>query len=135
MKTINCYCGCNKAFENCCEPYIKGIQKAPTAEALMRSRYSAYAVQAVDYLVLSTHSSKREFHSRTDILDWAKSNRWTKLDIISASENVVEFKAHHYEIQNDQNSMSEIQIHHERSTFVFENGSWFYVDGIFINDF
>jgi SEC-C motif-containing protein len=135
MKTINCYCGRNKAFENCCQPYIKGIQKAPTALALMRSRYSAYAVQAVDYLVFSTHSSKRDFHSRTDILDWAKSNRWTKLDIISASENVVEFKAHHYEIQNDQNSMSEIQIHHERSTFVFENGSWFYVDGIFIDDF
>ncbi len=131
MKSINCYCGGPKIFEYCCEPYIKGFEKAPTVLVLMRSRYSAYVVQAVDYLVFSTHSSKRIFHSKTDILDWAKSNKWIKLEIVSASENEVEFKAHHYEIRSDQNLKPEIQIHHEKSTFVFENGSWFYVDGIF----
>lgn len=36
-----CYCNSQKEFKDCCEPYIKGLEKAPTAEALMRSRYSA----------------------------------------------------------------------------------------------
>lgn len=38
-----CYCNSQKEFKDCCEPYIKGLEKAPTAEALIRSRYSAYA--------------------------------------------------------------------------------------------
>ena len=38
-----CYCNSQKSFHDCCEPYIQCLKKAPTAEALMRSRYSAYA--------------------------------------------------------------------------------------------
>ncbi len=40
----NCYCGSSTPFEDCCQVYLKGTQKAPTAETLMRSRYSAYAI-------------------------------------------------------------------------------------------
>ena len=58
----NCYCGSSDTFENCCEIYIKGIQKPATAEALMRSRYSAFATGEADYLVATTHSSSRKFH-------------------------------------------------------------------------
>jgi SEC-C motif-containing protein len=53
--------------------YIKGVKKAPTAEKLMRSRYSAYARQESDYLVATTHLMK-EYHSKEDILAWARSN-------------------------------------------------------------
>jgi len=131
MTQINCYCGSHKSFQDCCESYIKGIQKAPTAEALMRSRYSAYVTQAVDYLVATTHISQRKFHSKKEILHWACSNTWLRLEIISTAENVVEFKAYHCEIQSKINSILPTQIHHEKSTFKFENGSWFYVKGIF----
>jgi SEC-C motif-containing protein len=131
MNPTNCYCGSRKSFQDCCELYIKGIQKAPTAEALMRSRYSAYVIQAVDYLMATTHVSQSKFHSEKEILHWAKSNKWIKLEIIFASKNVVEFKAHHYEIQSKTDIIMPTQIHHEKSTFVFENGSWFYVEGIF----
>ena len=48
----NCYCGNSIPFQDCCEPYIKGITNAPTAEKLMRSRYSAFATGAADYLVI-----------------------------------------------------------------------------------
>ena len=44
----NCFCGASVSFENCCEPYIKGSKNAPTAETLMRSRYSAFAIGAAD---------------------------------------------------------------------------------------
>jgi SEC-C motif-containing protein len=121
----NCYCGSSKTFENCCKIYIKGIQKPATAEALMRSRYSAFATGEADYLVATTHSSTRKFHKKSDILAWSKSNQWIKLEVISTTETTVTFKAYYLDYQ------LKAQIHHEHSTFTFENGTWFYVDGTY----
>ena len=45
-----CPCGSNKPFAQCCEPYLQGKAIAPTPEALMRSRYSAYAMHQFDYI-------------------------------------------------------------------------------------
>jgi SEC-C motif-containing protein len=120
-----CYCGLEKIFQDCCEPIIKGIQKAPTAESLMRSRYSAYATHQADYLLESTHISERKYYSRSEILLWATSNQWLKLEILKSTETIVEFKAYFLD------SKLQKQIHHELSTFKLENGSWFYVDGKF----
>jgi len=120
-----CYCGSTFLFENCCNPYIKGLAKAPTAEALMRSRYSAYATQNADYLVATTHISTRKFHKKVAILDWSKSNQWIKLEVLASTETRVKFKAYYLDYQ------LKAQIHEEFSSFVFENGSWFYVDGVY----
>ena len=127
MTTIKCPCGSQKNFNECCEPFINGTQKAPTAEALMRSRYSAYATHAAEYLLATTHISERKYYSKSDILNWATSNQWLQLEIIKATENTVEFKAYFLD------SKLQKQMHHERSTFKFENGSWFYVDGKFFD--
>lgn len=118
-----CYCNSQKTFKDCCEPYIIGLLKAPTAEALMRSRYSAYATHQADYLVATTHASERDNHSKEDILLWATCNQWQKLEVIKSTENTVEFKAFFL----DQNKVP--QIHHEFSSFIQENGFWYYVDG------
>ncbi len=91
----------------------------------MKSRYAAYATHQADYLWDTTHSSQRKYYSKADILNWATANEWQKLEIITATENTVEFKAYFL----DENKQS--QIHHEFSTFIKENGSWFYVDGQF----
>lgn len=119
----SCYCGSGLPFENCCQPYINGILKAPTAEALMRSRYTAFATGAADYLVATTHSSTRKFHKKADILDWSQSNQWIKLEVLASTATTVKFKAYYLDYQLN------TQIHEEHSTFIFENGSWFYVDG------
>jgi SEC-C motif-containing protein len=121
----NCYCGSDKTFESCCNLYISGAQKAPTALALMKSRYSAYVTQLADYLLATTHSSERKYYSREEILHWATANKWQNLEIISSTENTVEFKAYFV----DANNIS--QVHYEFSTFKKENESWFYVDGKF----
>jgi SEC-C motif-containing protein len=120
---VNCYCGSGLPFENCCQPYINGILKAPTAEALMRSRYSAFTTGAADYLVATTHSSTRKFHKKADILDWSQSNQWIKLEVLASTATTIKFKAYYLDYQ------LKAQIHEEHSTFIFENGSWFYVDG------
>ncbi|WP_035672093.1 YchJ family protein [Flavobacterium sp. 83] len=127
MIVEKCYCGSQKNFQNCCEPIIKGNNKSLTAEALMRSRYSAYATHEVDYLWVTTLVSERKNYSKTEILNWAISNQWQKLEIINATENTVEFKAYF------RDSKLQDQIHHELSTFKLENGNWFYVDGEFFN--
>ncbi len=101
------------------------MEKAPTALALMKSRYSAYALYQADYLLATTHSSHRKLFSKADILHWATANDWQKLEIISATENTVEFKAYFLD-ENKEN-----QVHHEFSTFKQEKGSWFYADGKF----
>ena len=124
-KAALCFCGSAIPFQNCCQKYIDGTQKAPTALALMKSRYAAFATQQADYLLNTTHSSQRKYYSKADILNWATANEWQKLEIISFTENTVEFKAYFLD-EKKQN-----QIHHEFSTFKKENGSWFYVDGKF----
>ena len=123
MVTQSCFCGLAIPFTQCCEPILVGNQKAVTAEVLMRSRYSAYATHNADYLIATTHSSTRATHSKNEILYWATSNQWQRLEIIRVTTNTVEFKAFYF------NPNKELQVHHEYSRFVEENGEWMYVDG------
>ncbi len=92
----------------------------------MRSRFSAYATQNADYLLATTHISVRKNYSIIEILDWATSNSWQKLEIISFSKTTVEFKAYYLDAKNNAN------IHHEFSNFKFQDGFWFYFDGDFL---
>jgi len=120
-------------FADCCQPFLLGSKKANTAEALMRSRYSAYVVADVNYIIATTHLSTRKRHDHNSIKQWAKSSTWQKLEIISkrageATDAIgkVEFKAYYL----DSNKRS--QVHHEDSNFVKENGVWFFVDGVMV---
>ena len=121
----NCFCGNSATFNECCKPLLDHSHQATSAEQLMRSRYSAYCISNSTYLLATTHQSVRNQHSENDILAWAKANKWSKLEIISTSENLVEFKAYYVD------QFKNTQIHHEKSTFIFENRNWFYVDGVF----
>lgn len=130
----DCYCCSGKKFEDCCQPFLEGAAKPPTAEALMRSRYSAYATVNIDYILKTTHPSTRKFHDAESIKNWAKSNSWQKLELISIEgggvkdkNGTVEFKAFYLD------STSNPQIHHEISNFVKELGKWFFVDGKAVN--
>lgn len=121
----SCYCGSNIIFQDCCYPFIKGIAKPNTVEALMRSRYTAFAIHDADYLVTTSAKSHRNPQDKESILDWATTNTWQKLVVINATVYKVEFKAYYLD------SNLQPQVHHELSSFVFENGSWFYLDGSF----
>jgi SEC-C motif domain protein len=122
---MNCYCSSNKKFINCCEPYIKKIEKPPTAEALMRSRYSAYCIHNADYIIETTHISTRKRYNKNEIMAFATDNHWIKLEVIKAVKNSVEFKAYYLD------SHLIARIHHEKSIFIEQEGSWFYMDGIY----
>ncbi|WP_412465681.1 YchJ family protein [Pedobacter sp. KLB.chiD] len=123
MDLINCPCGSGITFQHCCQPYHLKKKTAPTAEALMRSRYSAFVVADVDYLYETTHISKRKNHSKKGYLNSAKNNKWLKLEIIFSAFDVVEFKAYYL------NKKFQTEVLHEKSNFKLEDGKWYYEDG------
>jgi SEC-C motif domain protein len=126
---MTCVCGLGASTETCCLPIIKGEAKAATAEALMRSRYSAYALGELDYLLTSLHPDQRGDYDARATETWSRKARWDGLEILSTSgggENdavgQVEFKAHY-----EMNGLK--QSHHERAEFSKQNGRWFFVEG------
>lgn len=118
-----CPCG-GGAYADCCQPYHQG-QPAPTALALMRSRYSAYALKLQAYLLATWHPT-----TRPDGLDLQEdSSRWIGLQILAQRESTpatatVEFVAR-YKIHGRAYRL------HEISRFAREREYWYYVDGDF----
>lgn len=122
---MNCPCCSGKKYKDCCEPYHLNKELPLFPEELMRSRYTAFALHLIDYLVNTTHVSQRPYHSKKEIEQWAKSNKWLKLEIVKTWDNFVHFKAFY------QDSLSDVYEHEELSTFKKEGEKWFYVDGQF----
>lgn len=124
---LPCPCESGKPYAQCCEPFHQGLA-APTPEALMRSRYSAYVLRLSLYLLATWHTSTRP---RIDELDLGTgSTRWLGLKILrseqtSPDEGSVEFVARF------RNGGAPAVRLHEVSRFVRENGVWYYVDGTF----
>lgn len=117
-------------YEACCHVFISGKAQPTTAEQLMRSRYTAYTLAEVDYIIHTTHPSTRSQYNSIAVKEWAVSSTWKKLEIISrdkgASEDAigyVEFKAYY------SNEAGKDYIHHEYSTFKKVDGNWFFVEG------
>lgn len=118
-----CPCGSGKSLETCCERYHAG-EPAPTPEALMRSRYSAFALHKDAYLAATWHPSTRPAQPILDAS--AEKTRWVRLQVLSSAESGdqgnVHFKA--YFCENAQWFCLE-----EDSEFVREEGRWFYLRG------
>jgi SEC-C motif-containing protein len=126
---VSCICGLGESTETCCGPIIKGERLAPTAEALMRSRYTAYVLGEVDYILGSLHPDHRADVDRDATAAWSKSADWKGLEIIategggeSDEKGVVEFKAR-FELNGAP------QVHHERAHFEKQGSRWYFVDG------
>ncbi len=121
-----CPCRRGESFDDCCGPILAGIRPAPTAETLMRSRYTAYVVGDVDYLLRSWHPNTRPAELELD-----PAQRWLFLEIVGTQRGgpfddngTVEFIAH-YRVDGARDTM------HENSTFVRVDGAWVYLDGTF----
>lgn len=117
-----CACCPEKLYVECCQPFHLKNAFPQTPEQLMRSRYSAYVLNLIDYLWETTHPSKRYLYRKADIESWARENHWTGLEIVAAKRDVVEFKAFY------QQGLKQF-IHHERSVFKKETGKWYYFSG------
>jgi SEC-C motif-containing protein len=118
-----CPCGSEQPYAACCGLWHAGLSldvHAPTPEALMRSRYSAYVLGLIDYLLATWHPS-----SAPGELELAPL-KWLGLEVRQAHANgdagLVEFVARCRD-------MGRAQRMHETSRFVRSNGRWYYIDG------
>ena len=126
MYHLACPCG-QGDYQHCCQPLHVGQAHAETASQLMRSRYSAFALQQIDYIVQTTALGQQASLNVDAITDWSKSNQWLKLEVLNSNEKLdknhaqVEFKAHYHDGK-------QTQIHHEISHFVQHQARWYFLD-------
>ena len=114
----SCPCGSGKTLAQCCLPIIQGRQAAGSAEALMRSRYSAFVLGDADYLLSSWDTQTRPGELELD----DQSAKWCGLKILHAMDDSVNFVA--YFTENNQSYVLQ-----EKSRFRQQDGQWRYVDG------
>lgn len=124
----NCPCRSGKIFQECCEPYIKGTQIAPTPDAVMRSRYTAYTIGDMGYIEQTMKGPAAENFDRVSTLQFATESEWQGLDIIRSYQPFpttayVEFVAHYNDSKGRHQHMNEL------SEFQLQDGQWYYVDG------
>lgn len=119
-----CPCGTGRDYVACCGPLHDGAP-APDAEALMRSRYSAYVREDAGYLLRSWHAS-----TRPDALafDGPASGRpaWLKLDVLSHADRGDDTAEVVFVARYRVGGGSVVRMR-EHSRFVREGGHWFYV--------
>ncbi len=120
---VLCPCSSQQNYADCCAPLHAG-GAAPTAEALMRSRYSAYVLALEPYLLASWHASTRP--AQLGLLA-DEQPQWLGLEIrrheaTGDDRAIVEFVGR-YKPGGGAHGL------HETSRFLREEGRWYYVDG------
>jgi len=125
VSATRCPCLSGLTYDECCGLLHHGVAAAPTAESLMRSRFSAFALGDADYLLRSWHPS-----TRPPTLALDDGVHWYRLDIIGSSlggpgdaKGTVEFRAF-YRAADGSGSQ------HEVSRFARDHGRWAYLDAI-----
>ncbi|PVE95550.1 YchJ family metal-binding protein [Microbacterium sp. TPD7012] len=118
-----CPCLSGNTFESCCGPLLQGAP-APTAERLMRSRFTAFSLADAGHLLRTWHPS-----TRPGSIEFDPELSWRRLVILDRAAGgpfdrvgVVEFEAH-WRQGAERGSL------HERSRFVRDGREWYYVDG------
>jgi SEC-C motif domain protein len=117
LSNVRCDCDTGDAYLQCCGRYHEGVA-APTALALMRSRYSAYVRQLANYLTDTWHPNTRPV-----LIEFDREIKWLGLDIVSAEFDRVQFVAR-FRIGGGR-----AEKLREHSRFVQIDGCWRYLDG------
>jgi SEC-C motif-containing protein len=127
--TENCPCGSGTPYANCCRPLIEGAFPAPTPEALMRSRYTAFAKTKVQYLLDTVHPQKRKDHDAASIRKWSEKSIWRQLTIKDTQEGGAEDNQGTVEFIAEYIEKGTKKRHHEIAKFKKQDDKWYFYDG------
>ena len=127
MKFDKCPCGSGNLFKECCQGVVAGEQKANTAEQLMRSRYTAYVMKNVDYLIETTHPESRTPDLTKSIRKWMKQVEWLKLHVVATEGGGELDEFGHVEFIAEYIANTGPGRHHECSAFEKLDETWYYV--------
>ncbi|MDG2127186.1 MAG: YchJ family metal-binding protein [Fuerstiella sp.] len=124
----NCPCGTDRDFADCCGRFLDDGDAPETVEQLMRSRFSAYCLKRIDYLVDSTHPDARSAKLRDEVVETAERVTWNWLKVVSTRSGRADDKVGNVEFIAGYEYEGESGTHHERSQFRRYDGKWKYLD-------
>ncbi|MCB0187121.1 MAG: YchJ family protein [Caldilineaceae bacterium] len=127
-EATQCPCGSGMPYALCCEPYLAGAALPSHPEELMRSRYTAFCRQDVAYLIATHHPAQRQPDDDRELRVAMRDTEWLSLRLLAAppargKQGTVEFVAFY----RNQGTVGQL---HERSTFIREDGRWYYREGL-----
>ena len=125
---MNCPCQSGAVYSVCCEPLIRGLRLAETAEQLMRARYTAYTLVEMDFIEQSHDPSTRGDLDMVESRQWAESTSWTGLEIVAIKQGGIDDEVGTVEFKATFETDTGPQIHHELSGFCKKDGVWYYMD-------
>lgn len=123
----SCPCQSGQPYQTCCQAYHQENALPDTAEQLMRSRYSAYVLHDIDYIIATTVPAQQHLLKREDLQHWSETAEWLGLTVqahypnISKTHAQVAFEARFAEA-------GETHRHQELSAFVRIDHRWYFID-------
>lgn len=123
-----CPCQSSRAYGDCCRPLHMRQQYADNAEALMRSRYSGYVLQNIDYILETTVPSQQAFLDAADMLVWSRESEWLGLDVLQYIPNIGKRHAQVEFIARFRDADGVVRQHRELSAFVNIAARWYFID-------
>jgi len=126
---MDCPCGSGQTLAACCGPIIAGERKAPTAEALMRARYTAYTKVEMEFLLASLHPDHRDEHDADGVRTWAEESEWHGLIVVGTEAGGEGDGQGRVEFACKYTYDGEERRHHEDALFERHDGDWYFVSG------
>ncbi len=126
---MNCPCGSDLTYTECCEPVIKGTRPAATAAELMRARYTAYTQVEMDFLKASLHPDHQEKNDSDGGRDWAENSEWHGLEVVSTQAGGPDDDQGQVEFVATYTHEGEQQVYHEVAEFDRIDGQWYFREG------
>lgn len=121
-----CVCGSQNSFAECCSPFLTRVAKPKTAEALMRSRYTAYATNVVDYIKATSTGVALEEFNLSEAKDFIKEVEFTGLEILHTEKGTENDETGIVEFIFRYKQDGEKHAQHELSSFCRKDGEWFF---------
>jgi len=130
MSTLpeDCPCGSGARYRVCCGPRHDGTKPAETAEALMRSRYSAFVLGEGEYLV-ETRAAPPRIGEAEELGQWGRSVTWLGLTVTQTEEGGVNDERGRVSFEARFLEDGEVVTLAESSRFLRDTGKWRYLDG------
>ncbi|MGE3319358.1 MAG: YchJ family protein [Candidatus Berkiella sp.] len=127
----HCPCGHNIPYQQCCGQYIENEIDAPTPEALMRSRYTAYSLSKIDYVASTMKGNAALGFDKESAKRWSQSLTWLSLEVSSHKMKSPTVGFVIFEVKYLENGKTRIM--REKSEFHKIDEKWYYVAGKSLN--
>ena len=124
---LSCPCGSGAAYQQCCGRFIEAGEIPSSPQALMRSRYSAYTLENIDYIRDTCTGEALAAFSYEDSLLWAKEAKWISLTVISAVPPSGGVGRVSFSVLFSQNGLTKRL--EETSRFIVKDDRWYYEGG------